>query len=1337
MVQPLKNMTTLRYFIFLLLSICSLVAGANGGYTFHHFSTTDGLLNNEVKSLYRDSEGYLWVGTVVGLNRYDGYRFKHYIHSAADSLSLADDDVVSIREDDRHNLWIEGRERHSFYDRDRDCFRNAAIELQRMGMPCNDVRQLLTDENGNLLTVTDHSIVKFDFSTSKISKIKLPRQVIKATTLAESIVVIWSDSTLGVYDPIASQWVNKPLPNGMNNANGLFVDSEYSIWIYSNQNDRLAYRKKDNDSWYTVTLSKGDDDCSSNFIRAMHDDGERKIWIATDHRGLFVYDKRTATVERIVNEPGRSQSIKDNSVASVWIDKDKTVYIGYQKSGLSYYNESFQRFVNYNSDEYRNVSTIIEDRNGNIWIGTDGYGLYYKNPRSSEIIRHIDIPGNIVVSLHEDAQGRIWIGTYLNGMLCYDNGSLTQYTTANSGISDNSVYSIQSDRTGRVWIGTLWGYLQRFDPATRGFESRFNKCYDGSVATCMSYDGGSVLYAGMMSGLAQINVSSGEFEIRYTNEKGDQPFGQRFMQTVFKDFKGNLWLGHNQGVTVWHREADTFTYLTRANGLVDNVIRGIAEDDLGRVWIATSNGCSVVSFDRVMEDGNYHPKIINYSVRDGLLADNLSRHAILNLRDGSMLIGCIDGYSIMESEELKRAISAPAIIRFTDLFIGGKVIKVDTDYDGRKILSHSLDSQRDISLSYYDRMIGVEFSAMNMLSPDNIRYEYRLKGVDNEWIEADGNKVMFTQLPSGTHTLCVRCIDSEGNPNGNEAQLKITVTPPFWASWYAYTIYALMVVAIIYFYRRRLVKANKRKLEEQRLHMEQQQAVQMNEMKLRFFTNISHDFRTPLTLIITPLQVMISEVKDESLLKKLKSIQKNAGQLLALVNQLLDFRKLDVGAETLKLTMGNFCHFVKEVAVSFADYAAERNITLNIEEQIGQCFCQFDRDKIRKILTNLMSNAFKYSPDGGKVTLVIFKDANSISVSVKDTGIGISDADKKYIFDRFFQTGQDFDKTGSGVGLHIVNEFVKLHGGNIDVSDNAPVGSVFTFTIPYRKVDADLATNEVDILETESEEIKQSTAEQMSEPDRKPTVLIVDDLKDMCEFLADNLNDEFHVLTASNGVEALTLMKNHDVNLIVSDVMMPEMDGMELCRRIKTDIKYSHIPIILLTARAAEDSKVEGLELGADDYITKPFNYNVLKLRIKKFLEWTLRSHNNFVQKIDVAPSEITITKLDEQFISKAIKIVEDHIDNSEFTVEDLSREVGLTRGHLYKKLMSITGKGPSDFIRVIRLKRAKQFLEESQYQVSEIAYMVGFNSPKIFTKNFKAEFGILPSEYAKQKNNE
>lgn len=1305
-----------------------------GGYTFHHFSTDDGLLNNEVKSIYRDTDGFLWIGTVVGLNRYDGYSFRHYNHNRADYYSLADDDVISINEDADKNLWIKGRTANSFYNRGKDRIENAETRLSEMGIKADGNSILLTDGKGDLWVITGKRIECYSFSTARKTEINSPSDIVAVTCVGNTIALIGGNGRLAIYDRNKSQWQMFPLPNSVPPLNWLRADRDNNLWAFSNQSDNLYCFDCVKRKWSAINIESGNNRNETNFVRDIRDDGNGNVWIATDHKGVFIYNKSSKITTNLQHESYSPFSLKDNSIASLWIDKDNTIYIGYVKSGLSCHSELFQQFTNYVHRDFRNISTIIEDKDGNLWIGTDGFGLYCKQPRSNDILKHIAIPGNIVVCLHEDAKGRIWIGTYLHGLLCYDKGRITQFTTNNSGISDNSVYSLQSDRTGKLWIGTLWGYLQTLNPETGKFESSFNESKDQTVAVSMSYDGGSVLYAGMISGLAKINIMTGKCRLYYGNAKGDRPFGQRFMQTVFKDSRGNIWLGHNQGVTVWHLDSDDVTYLTRSSGLVDDVIRGIAEDDSGNIWIATSNGCSVVSLQKDKK-GIIIPVIRNYTTKDGLLINNLSRHSILNLRDGSMLLGSIDGYSIFEGKKTNGNVSTPSKIQFVNMTIGGKTVYVDSLFDGRRIMSLSLNSLKEITLDYSDRMIGIEFSSMNMVFPEKIEYEYRLEGVDDGWIRAEGNKVLFSQLPSGTYTLYIRSTDANGVWQDNAAKLKIKVTPPFWASVYAYIFYILAFACGVFLYRRHLIKSSRRKLEEQKLRAEQQQAMRMNEMKLRFFTNVSHDFRTPLTLILTPLHVMIEETKDSVLHKKLSGIAKNAEQLLALVNQLLDFRKLDVGAESLKVTMGNFSSFVNDVTSSFREYAIERNIDLKVDDNAGKCFCQFDRDKIRKVITNLLSNAFKYTPDGGNVTVTIFKTGNNIGVSVADSGIGISDNDKKHVFERFFQTRQDADKTGSGIGLHIVNEYIRLHNGSLLVDDNHPCGSVFTFTIPYRKAEE----KETEIEETVNTVVAADAINDdlQENEDKKPTVLVVDDIREMCEFLSDNLRDNYEVLTASNGVEALSMMKMHDVSLVVSDVMMPEMDGMELCRRIKTDLQYSHIPVILLTARAAEESKVEGLELGADDYITKPFNFNVLKLRIDKFLEWTRRSHKKFVQKMDVAPSEITITKLDEELIAKAIKIVEANIIDSEFSVEDFSREIGMTRGHLYKKLMSITGKGPSDFIRIIRLKRAKQYLRESQYRVSEIAYKVGFNSPKIFTKNFKAEFGILPSEYVKQEQQE
>ncbi|HKK11629.1 MAG TPA: hybrid sensor histidine kinase/response regulator transcription factor, partial [Flavobacteriaceae bacterium] len=607
-----------------------------------------------------------------------------------------------------------------------------------------------------------------------------------------------------------------------------------------------------------------------------------------------------------------------------------------------------------------------------------------------------------------------------------------------------------------------------------------------------------------------------------------------------------------------------------------------------------------------------------------------------------------------------------------------------------------------------------------------VKYAYQIEGFNSQWVPTQDNKIILSTLPSGDYKLLIKASNSDGVWSNTPTVLNMEVLPPFYFSVLAMVIYALAIFGLLAYFIYKSKKRHLLKLEEHRLEMDREKNMQINEMKLKFFTNISHDLRTPLTLIISPLQILLNNTLDANIRKKLNTVYKNANQLLSLINSLLDFRKLDVGIDTLNLKSGDFVNLIRDAHASFSVYAEERNIDLSLTSDLESLHMQFDKDKIQKVLINLLSNAFKYTSDGGVINIHISKEEDNVCVSVSDTGSGISDENKEYVFERFYQAKQKQDKIGSGLGLHISKEYINIHGGTITLTDNEPQGCIFTFKIPIRKIDEidDLPSMEV-IDEDTVDEI-----EGLDDKNTRPVLLFVDDNKDLCEFIEDSLNGEYSIITAHDGQEALEQLEEHDVTIIVSDVMMPVMSGTELCKKVKTNIHWSHIPVILLTARTAEEYQLEGLELGADDYITKPFNFDLLRLRISKFIEWTERSHHAFSQKLDVSPSEITITSLDEKLIDYAIKIVEEHMGDTEFSVELLGESLGLSRGHLYKKLKVITGKGPAEFIRIIRLKRGRQLLEKSQLQISEIAYEVGFNSPKRFTKYFKEEFGILPSEY-------
>ena len=578
----------------------------------------------------------------------------------------------------------------------------------------------------------------------------------------------------------------------------------------------------------------------------------------------------------------------------------------------------------------------------------------------------------------------------------------------------------------------------------------------------------------------------------------------------------------------------------------------------------------------------------------------------------------------------------------------------------------------------------------------------------NDWVMTDQNYVSFHTLPPGNYTLQL-CVCREDGSMSKPCELRISVAPPFYRTTLMYIVYALIVITLLYLQWRNMRKRQQERTEKQRQQMERQKIEQITEMKLQFFTNISHDLRTPLTLIISPLEHIMKKLEDgrtpENMMAQLKNVYKNAQLLLKEVSALLDFRRLDAGGETLNLQSGDIVDHLNSILVSFGDYAEERGIRLSFEHDVDSYVMDYDREKMNKVVYNIFSNALKFTPSGGSVALAFRIDGDNAIISVADTGKGIPDSDKPNIFKRFYQSASnDSSQTGSGIGLHIASDYVQLHKGTISVSDNQPVGSIFTITLPARS-----GKRTVDGYEP-------------TENSQQKTLLIVDDNKDMLQFVSSCMKEDYQVYTATDGAAALELLQREQIDLIISDVMMPGIDGFELCRRVKSDINLSHIPVILLTARTTDVSRIEGLQLGADDYLTKPFNVEVLRLRVQKFIDWEQDNHRQFRQKMDIEPSEITITPLDEQFIQKAIALVEKNISDSEFSVETMAAEVGMARTTLYKKLMAITGLGPAEFIRTIRVKRGKALLETSQMQITEIAYAVGFTTVKSFTMNFKAD---------------
>ena len=754
------------------------------------------------------------------------------------------------------------------------------------------------------------------------------------------------------------------------------------------------------------------------------------------------------------------------------------------------------------------------------------------------------------------------------------------------------------------------------------------------------------------------------------------------------------------------------------------------------MWVSTSRKVIRVT---VASDGKggYLFDSRAYNSEDGLQNCDFNQRSIKTLHNGIIAIGGLYGVNVFAPDHIRYNKMLPNVM-FTGLSLFDEAVKVGQSYGGRVLIEKELNDVENVEFDYKQNIFSVSFASDNYNLPEKTQYMYKLEGFNNDWLTlpVGVHNVTFTNLAPGKYVLRVKAINSDGYVGIKEATLGIVVNPPFWMSWWAYLLYAAGLVVVLFLARYRMLKREREKFHLQQIENEVAKNEEINNMKFRFFTNVSHELRTPLTLIISPLEGMLKETTDELQSTRLQLMYRNAQRLLHLVNQLLDFRKGEMSTHQLSLSEGDIISYVHSVCNSFLLMADKKHIQFSFFSGIDTFSMAFDADKVGKIVMNLLSNAFKFTPEGGRVTVMIEHvtgTPDTLEIKIADTGIGISDVDKEHIFDRFYQADHKGveETTGNGIGLSLVRDFVTLHEGEVKVFDNIGTGSVFVIQFPVKHVETQVQLPEETGMSVGDEEDREMKEEVREETGRKdfPLLLVVDDNEDFRIFMRYSLELQYRVKLAVNGNEAWEMMQEELPDLVISDVMMPQMDGNELCRLIKQDKRTAHIPVILLTARQNTEAKLEGLQTGADDYVTKPFNMTILVLRIRKLIELS-RYHRVTQGMIDPAPSEIVITSLDEKLIEKAIKYVEDNMSRTELSVEELSRELGMSRVHLYKKLLQITGKTPIEFIRVIRLKRAAQLLRESQLHVSEVAFEVGFNNPKYFSRYFKDEFGVLPSVY-------
>ncbi len=1330
----------------LLLSSWMVVAQS---YQFKHLEVSDGLSNNSVNTICKDRDGFMWFGTTTGLNRYDGYTFKIYQHAENDPGSLPDNYITDIVEMPDGRFWVNTGRGYVLFDKEQDCFITDVTgfmkNLESGGVP----EQVFVDREGNTcLSVAGEGCYRYKEGGKRLFfsyvEHSLPEHgVTQIAECSDGLLLIYNTGLLVCLDraTLAIKWksdeIKKYIPAGKTIEFSLFVDRDNCIWAYSLMGI-WAY-DCGTKSWRTdltaIWSSRPD-----VIIHAVAQDIEGRIWVGKDYDGIDVLEKETGKVTSLVAHDDNGRSLPHNTIYDLYADRDGIMWVGTYKKGVSYYSESIFKFNMY---EWGDITCIEQADENRLWLGTNDHGILLWNRSTGKAEPFWrDAEGqlpNPVVSMLKSKDGKLWVGTFNGGLYCMDGSRVRSYKEGvGNTLASNNVWALVEDDKGRIWIASLGGGLQCLEPVSGTFEtytSSNSALLENNVTSLCWVDNNTLFFGTANQGVGMMDMRTREIK-KIQGQSGNVKLSNDAVNHVYKDSRGLVWIATREGLNVYDTRRHVFLDLSSVAEAKGNFIAAITEDQERNMWVSTSRKVIRVT---VASDGkgSYLFDSRAYNSEDGLQNCDFNQRSIKTLHNGIIAIGGLYGVNVFAPDHIRYNKMLPNVM-FTGLSLFDEAVKVGQSYGGRVLIEKELNDVENVEFDYKQNIFSVSFASDNYNLPEKTQYMYKLEGFNNDWLTLPlgVHNVTFTNLAPGKYVLRVKAINSDGYVGIKEATLGIVVNPPFWMSWWAYLLYAVGLVIVLFLARYRMLKREREKFHLQQIENEVAKNEEINNMKFRFFTNVSHELRTPLTLIISPLEGMLKETTDELQSTRLQLMYRNAQRLLHLVNQLLDFRKGEMSTHQLSLSEGDIISYVHSVCNSFLLMADKKHIQFSFFSGIDTFSMAFDADKVGKIVMNLLSNAFKFTPEGGRVTVMIEHVAGTpdiLEIKIADTGIGISDVDKEHIFERFYQAGHKGveETTGNGIGLSLVRDFVTLHEGEVKVFDNIGMGSVFVIQFPVKHVETQVQLPEETGMPAGDEEDKEMKEEAREETERKnfPLLLIVDDNEDFRIFMRYSLELQYRVKLAVNGKEAWEMMQEELPDLVISDVMMPQMDGNELCRLIKQDKRTAHIPVILLTARQNTEAKLEGLQTGADDYVTKPFNMTILVLRIRKLIELS-RYHRVTQGMIDPAPSEIVITSLDEKLIEKAIKYVEDNMSRTELSVEELSRELGMSRVHLYKKLLQITGKTPIEFIRVIRLKRAAQLLRESQLHVSEVAFEVGFNNPKYFSRYFKDEFGVLPSVY-------
>ncbi|MBC9931810.1 hybrid sensor histidine kinase/response regulator transcription factor [Chitinophaga qingshengii] len=1317
----------LRCFLLLCLLIpAAFIPGSGQDITFSHLTVEDGLSHNAGLSIVQDEQGFVWVGTHYGLNRYDGYRFKIYRHHAEDSTSLPDNQIMTLYRDKSNTLWIGTTGGLARYDPVHDRFNYEQLEPapNRTNINC-----IYEDSKGRHWVGANNGLfVREGKKWQLITPGKIAGYVVKCV-YEDKQGNIWIGTNKGLTKMTGDRFETfrhedgQPSGLTMNFITALNEDRFGRLWIATqtggiNIYDPAAGR-------FSLLAQPA---IINNIVRRIVRDKAGNMWVGTQE-GLSIVDPVNLSSRHYQQEPHNNNSLSQNSIHSIYEDNSGTMWIGTYFGGVNIVHpdgSSFKAWAQHPPlDGISNnvISSIHEDSRHNYWIGTEGGGLNYydRNTARFTYYKHdvnnpASLGSNLVKVVYEDKDHNIWTGTHGGGLNLLENGGFRRffYNPKDPATFSGEVTSILEDSQNRFWVGTnVQLYLmhrkgreleQQADTALMGIAKRQSVRY-------ILEDSRRRILVGTINGLYVLTGDS------------VQVLQRGYINAIQEDSKHNIWVSlYFGGLVKYDTRLQLQKHYREKDGLPNDNVLGLLEDDQHYLWISTHNGLTRLDPAR--------DKFQTYTVSDGLAGNVFNYNSFLRDSRGEFLFGGYNGITSFFPERIITNTHA-APIRFTGLRLFNNPVGISGQ---DQLLAKDISYTKTLHFQHNQDVFTLEFALLNYIKSNKNRYAYRLEGGDGSWIETTTPAVTYTNLSSGHYTFWVKGANNDGIWS-EPAKMEITILPPFWRTWWAYAIYGGCVILLVFFVTRFFFLWAL-------LHKEEE----LHQVKLNFFTHVSHEIRTHLTLLLVPVEKMMDNLKkDDPLQATLSQLRNNADRLLKLVNELMDFRKAETNHLTLHVHEQDLIPFLERIYSSFRELSLDRNIRISFSHDVEQVELYFDREQLEKVFFNLLTNAFKFTPDGGHIQLHVSPVRQNIVITVTDNGRGIAPEYLDKLFNNFFQV-QDhgLQNTGYGIGLALSKNIVEQHKGTLTVESEPSTAdkegrTCFTVSLPTGARHFEGTPHTVG-----GEPARSGNSLKMplvnEEPDivisDKPqpfTILIVEDNPELRALIRETFQGHYKVLECENGAAGLTVATTQIPDIIVSDVMMPEMDGLQFCQALKTDERTSHIPVVLLTAKSSQADHVSGLETGADLYLTKPFSTRVLALNVRNLIlsrEKMRERYSRQLQTETVVPDPLP-NSLDNAFLEKVIALVEEHMDDPAFGVEMLARKVAMSQPVLYKKLKAVTDMSVNDFVKSLRLKKAAALIRTRQHTVYQVAYMVGYNDRKYFSREFKKQFGKTPTEFA------